>query len=59
MRNRSRLDSVARRPQTASAAPPVFLTIEDDRAGQVMADVVRIVFEELRESPQSDDGDIR
>jgi len=53
------LDSVARRPQTALAPPAVILTIEDDRGGQVMADVVRIVFEEVREIPQDDDESTR
>jgi hypothetical protein len=37
----------------------VILTTEDDRAGQAMADVVRIVFEELREIPQDDDESTR
>jgi len=50
------LDSVARRPQTALAPPAVILTIEDDRGGEVMADVVRIVFEEVREIPQDDES---
>jgi hypothetical protein len=47
---RGRLDSGARRPQTAPAPPPVVLTIEDDPRGQAMADVVRIVLEEMRET---------
>lgn len=58
MRERGRLDSVARRPQTVPA-PAVFLTIEEDHGGQAMAAVVRIVFEELRETPQGGDENIR
>ncbi len=56
LRNRGRLDSGARHPQTAPAPALVVLTIEDDpRGGQMMADVVRIVLEEMRETQQGGD----
>jgi hypothetical protein len=45
------LDTAARHPQTAPA-PPVILTVKDDRGGQGMADVVRIVLEEMRDTHQ-------
>jgi len=54
---RARLDSGARHPQTAPARPLVVLTVDDDpRGGQGMADVVRIVLEEMRETQQGGDG---
>jgi hypothetical protein len=50
---RPSLDSAAGRPQTAVAL--VFLTVDADPGGQVMANVVRIVLEELRELPLGGD----
>ena len=39
----------------AVAAPMVQLTVEADPGGQPLADVVRIVLEELRDPPPSGD----
>jgi hypothetical protein len=48
------LDSGFRRLQTGTP-PEVLLTIEPDPDGHVMAEVLRIVLEEMREAPL--DGD--
>lgn len=52
MARRRPLDSVIGNSQTAPAPPAVVLVIEPDPTGEVMAEVVRIILEEMREHPE-------
>jgi len=47
-RGRAPLDSAARPPQTAGTLPTIVLTVGPDPNGHVMADVVRILLDEMR-----------
>ena len=52
-RGRDPLDSASRPPQTAGTLPAIVLTVEPDPDGHVMADVVRILLDEMRSAQSS------